>query len=270
MVITQNLSEIDREKIFIDIKAAAESGWDFSSRWIVSEDGDNNATMMKISTRQIIPVDLNAFLCGAFKIMGSLFRILNNASREKMWAKYAELWQDSIDNILWSEEEGVWLDYDTVQQKHRNYFYVSNVSPLWTDSIGSEAIRTQAKTSIVAYLKKSKALNYTGGIPTSLFKSGQQWDAPNAWAPLQAILINSLDNLQTEEACSLALKLANEWINSNWVGFRETNEMFEKYDAEYPGKYGGGGEYIVQAGFGWTNGVALELINKYGDLLKLY
>ena len=36
--------------------------------------------------------------------------------------------------------------------------------------------------------------------------------------------------------------------------------MYEKYGAFTPGLYGGGGEYAPQAGFGWTNGVALELI----------
>lgn len=37
-----------------------------------------------------------------------------------------------------------------------------------------------------------------------------------------------------------------------------------QYDAENPGKYGGGGEYTVQSGFGWTNGVIMELLNTYG------
>ena len=43
--------------------------------------------------------------------------------------------------------------------------------------------------------------------------------------------------------------------------------MFEKYDALRPGFPGGGGEYqSAQLGFGWTNGVALALLDAFGDI----
>jgi len=61
--------------------------------------------------------------------------------------------------------------------------------------------------------------------------------------------------------------LAQNWVYANHKGYLDTNEMFEKYDAENPGKYGGGGEYTVQSGFGWTNGVIMELLNTYGAVL---
>lgn len=38
--------------------------------------------------------------------------------------------------------------------------------------------------------------------------------------------------------------------------------MYEKYNAYEVGVGGGGGEYVPQVGFGWTNGVALYLLNK--------
>lgn len=38
--------------------------------------------------------------------------------------------------------------------------------------------------------------------------------------------------------------------------------MYEKYDAFVVGKGGGGGEYVPQVGFGWSNAVALLLINE--------
>ncbi|KAG8434588.1 hypothetical protein GDO86_012818 [Hymenochirus boettgeri] len=43
--------------------------------------------------------------------------------------------------------------------------------------------------------------------------------------------------------------------------------MFEKYDVEGDGKPGGGGEYEVQVGFGWTNGVVLQLLDRYKSQL---
>ena len=37
-------------------------------------------------------------------------------------------------------------------------------------------------------------------------------------------------------------------------------------DSSIPGQGGGGGEYNVQTGFGWTNGVVLEFLNTFSSL----
>ena len=42
-----------------------------------------------------------------------------------------------------------------------------------------------------------------------------------------------------------------------------------QYDVRHIGEPGGGGEYEVQLGFGWTNGVVLQLIKKYAETLHL-
>ena len=60
------------------------------------------------------------------------------------------------------------------------------------------------------------------------------------------------------------LFLAGKWINSNYKGFLKRNhQMFEKIDVTHEdGLPGGGGEYPVQTGFGWSNGVILELLDR--------
>lgn len=67
----------------------------------------------------------------------------------------------------------------------------------------------------------------------------------------------------------LAEKLARTWLDCNFCGWNATGglnggDMFEKYDVDNKGIPGGGGEYDVQLGFGWTNGVVLDLISKIG------
>ena len=42
----------------------------------------------------------------------------------------------------------------------------------------------------------------------------------------------------------------------------------DQYNVDLIGAPGGGGEYDVQLGFGWTNGVALRFLNDFGDQLK--
>lgn len=50
-------------------------------------------------------------------------------------------------------------------------------------------------------------------------------------------------------------------LHQNSIEFQPSG-IWEKYDARSSrGKPGGGGEYVVQEGFGWTNGAIMDLIN---------
>jgi len=44
-------------------------------------------------------------------------------------------------------------------------------------------------------------------------------------------------------------------------------QIYEKFSAIDIDSAGRGGEYAVQAGFGWTNGVLLWVAKNYGDVL---
>jgi alpha,alpha-trehalase len=96
-----------------------------------------------------------------------------------------------------------------------------------------------------------------GGIVTTNKNSGQQWDAPNGWAPLQWIAIKGLLNYGYP---SLASKIQERWIQLCTKVYQNTGKMMEKYNVEELGLRSGGGEYPVQDGFGWSNGVLLKLM----------
>jgi len=96
-----------------------------------------------------------------------------------------------------------------------------------------------------------------GGLRTTLVESGQQWDKPNGWAPLQWIAVTAL---RRYGHCQLAAAIANRWIATVEITYRQTGLLFEKYDVE-TASIGGGGEYEPQIGFGWTNGVTADLID---------
>jgi alpha,alpha-trehalase len=85
---------------------------------------------------------------------------------------------------------------------------------------------------------------------------------------MQHMLIEGLENLKDERASQLAYKWAERWVQSNYIAFRDTGAMYEKYIATEFGGHGGGGEYEVQKGFGWSNGAVLDLLNRYGATLK--
>lgn len=82
------------------------------------------------------------------------------------------------------------------------------------------------------------------------------------------LIIFGLENLNDTRTSAIALKWANRWVRSNYIAYVETDGMYEKYIATEFGAIGGGGEYVVQKGFGWTNGVILDFLYHYGDLLE--
>jgi alpha,alpha-trehalase len=96
-----------------------------------------------------------------------------------------------------------------------------------------------------------------GGFETTQIASGQQWDAPNGWPPLQWLAIRGVAQYGRDD---LARDATERWLTVNRRVYRETGKMMEKYDVTDLTRPAGGGEYPTQDGFGWTNGVALGLL----------
>ncbi|CAH2038007.1 unnamed protein product, partial [Iphiclides podalirius] len=261
-------NEEKREDFYAEIKSAAESGWDFSSRWFVTAGDDIMGNITDVHASQIIPVDLNAIFAGALEHVGNFRSRLKDRRMAQKWWSLAKYWRSAIQRVLWDQADGVWYDYDSMAQAKRRHFYPSCATPLWTRAIEDYDAPKYASL-LVRYLLSSGALDFPGGIPSSILNSGEQWDYPNAWPPTQSILIGGLDSSGDDEARVLAKEQAILWICANYIGYSNWKKMFEKYSAVQPGHHGGGGEYEVQDGFGWTNGVVLELLDRYGNELSI-
>jgi len=123
-------------------------------------------------------------------------------------------------------------------------------------------------TDIVAGLRASKLLGVGGASTTVMEGTGQQWDAPNAWPPLQSMLIEGLRRLDAPSGGPpLAMELAQQWVGTCYAAWRQTGYMHEKYNAFRFGSGGSGGEYEPQVGFGWSNGAVLQMLRDYGNSL---
>lgn len=137
--------------------------------------------------------------------------------------------------------------------------YVSNWVPLWC---GVAARGSSQAADAVAGLRRSGLLA-PGGVLTSLVRSGQQWDAPNAWPPLVHMVVEGVEGAGVEGCGELAREVAEGWVRATLAAWVKGGVMHEKLDAEVVGGVGGGGEYAPQVGFGWSNGVLLELLSRY-------
>jgi alpha,alpha-trehalase len=144
------------------------------------------------------------------------------------------------------------MDYDYVKEKRTDIYSLAAVYPLFFRIATGEQARLVAGKIEELFLKP-------GGVITTLNETGQQWDSPNGWAPLQWITIKGLEYYHEN---LLAGTIKERWLNLNKDVYKKTFKMMEKYNVVDLSKEGGGGEYPSQDGFGWTNGVFQNLSNE--------
>lgn len=263
-------TEAEKRKLYSNIKSAAETGWDFSSRDTIGPDGSNNGSLISLNTPNILYVDLNSILHANAVVLSEWYRLLGNKPRSSYYKRVANKLLTAIDAVFWNEDVGSWLDWDLINNRSRNYFYPSNLTPLWT---GSYYKKKNPIEKILLYLSSQGIIKLDGspsywGVPTSLINTTEQWDYPNCWPPLQAIVIQGLERSNHPVAKYIAFGLAQNWVRTMYTGFVTYGVMFEKYNAIEEGESGSGGEYTAQKGFGWTNGICLEMFNTWGMYLN--
>ena len=234
--------------LYRDLRSAAESGWDFSSRWLMQE-----KNLHSIHTTDLVPVDLNCLLYHLEKTLEKSFIITSDAAKATAMKDAAEKRKSAIIKYCWSQK-GWFVDYDFVRKKPSAELTLAGMFPFFFQVADAAKMKMA-----VALLQKNFVKS--GGVVTTLKQTGQQWDAPNGWAPLQWITINALENYGYHQE---ARNIATRWVALNKKVYAATGKLMEKYDVISINKKAGGGEYPSQDGFGWTNGVLLALINKYG------
>ncbi|KAJ8764845.1 hypothetical protein K2173_010310 [Erythroxylum novogranatense] len=259
----------EKQQIYRELASTAESGWDFSTRWM-----KNSSDLSSLLTTSILPVDLNVFLLKMELDIAFLASSTGDKSIAERFLKASKARKTAINSIFWNAEERQWLDYwltdytDTACKEHHMWLacnqnrnaFPSNFFPLWIHLFNSDTILVETVTKS---LKSSGLLN-AGGIATSLTNSGQQWDFPNGWPPVQHIVVEGLIRSSSQEARSLAEEMAMRWIRANYAVYKKTGAMHEKLDVQKCGQFGGGGEYAPQTGFGWSNGVVLAFLEEFG------
>ncbi|GAB2540561.1 alpha,alpha-trehalase TreF [Rufibacter soli] len=237
----------DPKEVYRNLRAAAESGWDFSSRWFL-----DGASLETIRTTELIPVDLNALLYHVEILLADMAHLQNNKDQEQAYRQKAQTRKKALLALCWNASDNFFYDYDFVRQKQSVHPTLAGVAPLFFCMATKAQARGVAKKLERDFLRQ-------GGLPATLVSSGQQWDAPNGWAPLQWM---SIQGLKAYGQNKLAHTIAQNWVRQNLDVYQQTGKLTEKYNVEQPAGQGGGGEYPNQDGFGWTNGVLLKLLNQ--------
>ena len=239
-----------------NLRAGGETGWDFSSRWFA--DGTRLAT---IRVTSLLPVDLNALLYSLETTLARAYRARGDASQADRYETAARARAQALRQVLWDRRIGAFSDYDFEQHTLTHRLTAATVYPLFVGI----ATREEARTVAVAV---QRGLLRPGGMATTQVRTGQQWDEPNGWAPLQYLAVVGLGRYGQ---AALARTIAARWISTNVAYYARTGKLVEKYDIGEARTVSsaGGGEYPLQDGFGWTNGVLRALIERYPNAVDL-
>ncbi|HTB66863.1 MAG TPA: alpha,alpha-trehalase TreF [Steroidobacteraceae bacterium] len=240
-------SQREAKPLYRDIRAAAESGWDFSSRWL-----RDPQSLASIQTTQIVPVDLNSLLFGLERAIRAGCERAGDRACAADFAHRAAARQRAIDRYLWNPQRRIYSDYRWTDGQRTPVLSAATLYPLF------ESLANAAQASQVAAVVRDSLLA-RNGLATTQLTTGQQWDAPNGWAPLQWIGIRGL---RDSGSGALAAVIACRWLVNVTTAYQHSGRLVEKYNVETNGG-GAGGEYPLQDGFGWTNGVTRRLLALY-------
>lgn len=317
---TVPLNDSQVATLFSHLASGAESGWDYTSRWIANpEDGARDVyfPLRSLNVRNIVPVDLNSIMYGNEIAISRFYNQTGDDTASETWAELAANRSAAIHAVMWNETYSSYFDYNltsssqyvfvpadndtaalensTAPAGQQVLFSVSQLYPFWTGAAqpylknNPLAVR-EAYSRVGAYLDAR-----AGGIPATNFKTGQQWDQPSVWPPLMHILMQGLRNTPATfgeddpsyvEVQDLALRLGQRYLDSTFCTWLATGGstsetpklqglsdqdvgiMFEKYADNSTNRAGGGGEYEVVEGFGWTNGVLIWTVDEFGNQLQ--
>jgi len=247
--LAQALPEAQREAFYRNVRATAESGWDFSSRWM-----RDPKDLRTLETTDLVPIDLNSLLYHAEVTIAALRRVrgrTGDGAVAERFARAAESRRRALVTAAYDPTTGFFYDVRwRTGARVTDRPSVAAAAPLYF------GLATPGQGRAVAARLERDFLKPGGFVPT-LIASGQQWDAPNGWAPLEWLAI---EGVRRYGRADLANRARDRWLALNRRTYQATGKMTEKYDVVDLHRRAGGGEYPTQDGFGWTNGVALALV----------
>jgi alpha,alpha-trehalase len=230
-------------------RSMRESGFDPSARF-----GPFNVDVVQYN-----PVCLNSLLYVMEKDMAEILEIVGRGAEADTWRTRAAKRAHLVNQLMWDAQDGLYYDYNFAQARIRRYPFLTTFYPLWAGI----ASRHQAERVRRALGKFERP----GGLRTSTNRSGDQWDAPFGWAPLELIAVDGLRRYGYNEDAN---RIAGKFLGMVHQEFHRTGTIVEKYDVERSAadiqgevRYGYSSNEV---GFGWTNGVFKVLLDELPPL----
>jgi alpha,alpha-trehalase len=250
---TAEKSGRNKIEMYKHLRAGAESGIDFSYRWF-----ENDKDITSIIVTDMVPPDLNALLYNLEVCLEKAYSITKNETSRKKFQAASTKRYNAVKKYCYNSSLNYYCDYNWKKNKISSKVTPAGMYPLCFFNLYPETMEALGKSAAKVI---SDHLLKDGGVTTTDVNTSQQWDTPNGWAPLLWMTVWGLERTGQQ---ALAKDISLRWMKLNNDVFLRTGKLMEKYNVVDTHLEAGGGEYAGQDGFGWTNGVLLALINKYG------
>ncbi|KAG0175338.1 hypothetical protein DFQ28_003600 [Apophysomyces sp. BC1034] len=286
--------------LYSELATGAETGWDYASRWTKNRTptpGQKNGydILRTLNARSIIPIDLNTLLWNMETTLSGWHAKYGKGHSKQRKSRYyrnqAANRLEAMDKLMWNPKDFSFYDFNLTSQAQNIEFTPANIFPFWVGAIPKRVKQTNVLRHVFDQTRDALA-KYPGVLTTSLFNTTLQWDWPNGWPPLQYVTINAMlrvekllkEQGQSSDLLDMAKNMAERNTASAFCSWyktggtvpgllqsypeagNDTGHMFEKFDVRNLGAAGSGGEYEVQTGFGWTNGVAMWILNRFSNI----
>ncbi|HEY3823032.1 MAG TPA: trehalase family glycosidase [Bryobacteraceae bacterium] len=201
------------------------------------------------------PVCLNSLLYLMESETAELLRnIPDKAGDAAIWRDRARERAALMNKLIWNEQDGLYEDYDFVRRRRRRYPFLTTFYPLWA-GVASKQQAARVAANLPLFER-------AGGLQTSTSESGDQWDAPFGWAPLQLIAVEGLRRYGYNAEAD---RVSGEFLSMVAEQYDSRGTLLEKYDvvrrsAELNREIRFG-YHTNEAGFGWTNAAFTILLD---------
>jgi len=316
----ETLDEEGLAKVYANLASGAQSGWDYGTRYLSRPQDaarDVYFPLRFLNVIDIVPIDLNSILYANEIAIAHFLNQTGNLTEAAKWTEMAANRSEAIYELMWNstlfsffdfnltsnaqniyipaDEDATTAEQSTAPKEEQVLFSIAQFYPFWLGA-APEFLKNNPYAVKTAYQRVASFLDQKlGGISATNYKTGQQWDQPNVWPPLQHVLMQGLlntpatfgeDDPSYGEVQDLALRIGQRYLDSTFCTWYATGgstsatpklagassqavgTMFEKYADNATNVAGGGGEYSVVEGFGWTNGVLIWTVDTFGNALK--
>jgi alpha,alpha-trehalase len=204
-------------------------------------------------THHYAAVCLNSLLYKTETDLTTMADTLGKKEDAARWRKLADDRKARMNQLFWNASKGMFFDYEFETQKQSSYTYVTTFYPMWAGLASPEQAR--------AIEKNLQIFEQPGGLDMSPTESGGQWDHPYGWAPMQLVGIEGLRRYGFNEDAN---RVAYKFLSTVAENFRRDGTIREKYNVVTRSSETTvtAGYHMNIVGFGWTNGVFLELLQK--------
>jgi alpha,alpha-trehalase len=227
-------------------RAIRESGFD-----LTNQHGPFGANIT-----QCVSVSLNCLLYQMEQDIAEIYKILKKPSQEKKWRNKSQTRADLINQYMWDHATGYYFSYNFKQNTIRPYIFATTFYPLFV----GVAKPAQAERIV----NNLPIFETAGGILTSAYNTGMQWDAPFGWAPFQHIAIHGLRRYGYKEH---AKRIGIKFLNLVNITFEKYKTIFEKFDVRACDTLSHEsicyGYKTNEIGFGWTNAVYMNFLKTF-------